>query len=155
MLRSRPNPLIAILASLALAAAALTTGCGGGGGGGGGGGAPAVDTTPPTISSAGVTPASLAATGGTVTIQAIVSDNVAVSQVSATITKPDGTKQVIALSGSGTYTGQFTAPLNTTGNQQAYSVAVSATDSSGNTTTRPQFSFVVAVADTPPPPPAF
>jgi len=141
---------------LALALMVFACGCGGGGGNGGGG----ADTTAPTISGATASPASMGVVDRLpVTIQATVTDNVAVATVTATVPDFDPvTKQfvtkTISLSHStgntwsATYTPNtitqiFSSQLIADGDSWAYvyAVAITATDSSGNTSQPASTSF--------------
>ena len=79
---------------------------------------------PPAISSPTVAPRELLPVGGTVTIAAVVSNNVAADSVSASIT---GASSVSLTSESGNfYTGTFNAPANTGTNNQIYAVSIRA-----------------------------
>jgi len=133
--------------------AVFVCGCGGGGGGGGGG-----DTTPPTVSNQSVTPASLTPIGGTVTIQATATDDVGVQSVEAVVTGYDPATQAtksttVALTkGTGnTWSAQHTVAaivsvppgVADANGETTYTVAITATDTSGNKSTAVNASFKI------------
>jgi hypothetical protein len=129
----------------------LVAGCGGGGGGGA-----AVATGAPVISQfRATTPSGLSRDGGYVSFQAVVSDDVAVSTVVATVTGPNGGSSSTTVTLSPTtltvFLGVFAAPAITTGRAEEYTVVLRATDDSGNTAAPKTITFVVP--DVPPPPP--
>src|SRR5207244_11137066 len=76
-------------------------------------GAAGSDSTPPTLTGAALSPASLAATGGTITVSVTASDGTGVASVSGQVTRPDGsqvTGRLARASGnapSGSYGGEF------------------------------------------------
>jgi hypothetical protein len=109
----------------------------------------APDNQAPVIGACQVTPRALLAAGGTVTITASVTDDMAVSTVRALITRPDGTLTSVTLSAQGgnNYQGTFAVPANTGGNPQTYQVEIRATDNSGNQSTADCGSFIVAIPD--------
>jgi len=139
--------------ALSLAVAVVVCGCGGGGGGGS-------DNPPPTITNAlAQTPQGFSFEGGVVTIQADVTDSDGVAEVTARVTRPDGTQDptlvTIGLTQGATYSGTYDAPLNPRGDGQAetYLVVVSATDSKGAVSHSGSFSFEVPAETIPQPPP--
>jgi hypothetical protein len=92
------------------------------------------DHSPPVIRMGSMSPLSLSASGGLVTLQVTATDNVAVASVAATISKPDGSTTVInLLPGPGNiWSGGYNVPPNGTGKAQTYRAAARATDTSGN-----------------------
>jgi len=142
------------VAWLALLLLVVVSGCGGGGGNGG----PPPDTTPPSVTNSSVSPTSLTPTGGAVTIQATATDNVAVQSVSAVITgynpatQTTGTWTVALTRSSGdTWSKQHTIAaispvspgLGDANGETRYTVAVTATDTSGNKSTPANTSFKI------------
>lgn len=136
-------------ACLALIATAFIAGCGGGGGGGGGPVAPS-DTTAPVIRSASIPTSYPYSYNRTFLITAVVTDNIAVTKVTATITPVSGGSTTLTLSGNGTYTGQYTAPANTGSHALTYNITIIAKDAAGNTTDYSGLSFQIAGTDSPP-----
>jgi hypothetical protein len=110
------------------------------------------DTKPPTIVSHTIKPATVPIPGGMVTISAVVTDNVGVSEVTAIVTKPDGTVANVPMpriSGN-TFTGAFAAVANPTSANQVHQVSIRAVDTSTNTTTVKAGSFTVLADKTRP-----
>jgi hypothetical protein len=98
-------------------------------------------------------PTSMSPTGGNVTIQATVTDDVAVGTVTATVTSGyDGCTSQVAMTANGnTYTGTYVMATLATYTPQVgvtqltYAISISATDSSGNNATPAATSFTVPV----------
>ncbi len=136
----------------------LAAGCGGGGGGsnGGGGGSNgggSIDTTAPVISSPSATPDELPPIGGTITIRATVTDNIGVASVTASITKPNNTTVMVAMSTSSgsTYTATWRPDFSDLVPSGVFKIVIIAKDAAGNTTTSPLLTVRV---EGPPPPPS-
>jgi hypothetical protein len=150
------------LSRLALLAAALlvaltVVGCGGGGGGESPSTPPPpVDTTGPTISSYTWSFVDNFPGTGEVTVSADVTDASGISSAKVSITAPDGTLTILNLtlnSDSKKYTVIFgDVPANFGTTDMVYTVIVEATDSAGNKTSSPSFTFVVPTPMPPPPP---
>src|SRR5206468_1413456 len=113
------------------------------------------DFMPPTITACGLSVSSLPPAGGTVMITATVSDNVGVTDVTATVDKPDGTTAHVALAhGAGnTWSGTFQAPANSTATAQTYQVSLRAGDASSNSADAScgEFRVTAAAPDLTPP----
>ncbi len=121
---------------------------------------------PPTITSVTISPTSLAATGGVVTIVAGVVDADPIGSVVATIRNPDPATFLVNLAetpvGSGTWSAQFTAPGNNnpilpdgTQDPEIYTVVIRATENTAAalfSESAPE-TFKVKGAEAPPPPP--
>ncbi|TLZ51049.1 MAG: hypothetical protein E6K18_06000 [Methanobacteriota archaeon] len=103
----------------------------------------APDTTPPTISAVAATPPTQTA-GGTVTISATVVDDVAVAQVIANVTQPDGSYVSRAMTPLGGDAYSYEQGWNQVG---SYSFLIIAIDTSQNIRTAPG-SFLVTAPDT-------
>lgn len=123
-------------------------------GGGGGGSAPG----PITISNTRVVlPAEFSFEGGNVTIQADLVADSGISSVQARITRPDGS-QVPTLtmnsSSGNTYSATYSTPMNvrTDGQAQTYSIVVTASDTSSNSSSSGAFTFQVPAVELPTPP---
>lgn len=145
-----------LLSVTALALVALVAGCGGGGAGGNGGsgGDNSTDTTPPAITNSGAFPSTFSSfEGGPTVITVDAADSSGVKQVTAAITKPDGTITSVHLTGSGTYSASFNTPANTTDKAMTYTAVVTATDNANRTATSAPITFTVPTADAPPLPP--
>jgi hypothetical protein len=134
---------------LALMLIAYACGCGGGSSPG-----PAADTTAPTISAASVTPALptlLAAVGENVAIQATVTDDVGVTSVQATVTKPDSSTATVTMTASGNnYTGTWLTAGEAKGAGSSYTIVVTAKDAANNSRTS---SAMTVTVEPPPNPP--
>ncbi|HEU4753031.1 MAG TPA: Ig-like domain repeat protein, partial [Armatimonadota bacterium] len=106
------------------------------------------DFTPPVIGTCSISPTSLPASGGVVTIRATVTDNVSVQAVTATILKPDGSSVDLALArGTGdNWSGTFTAEANTGTAAAVYRVRLRAVDPSSNSAGMDCSPFTVAAA---------
>ncbi|MDH7600722.1 MAG: Ig-like domain-containing protein [Armatimonadota bacterium] len=137
---------------LLCAAAVFVMGCGGGGGGNNGGGGGSTDTTAPVISSPSATPTELQPVGGKITITAIVTDNVAVASVTATITKPNNGTVTVPMSASSgsTYTASWQPDIASLIPSGVFKIVITAKDAAGNTAASPQLTVTV---EGPPPPP--
>lgn len=116
------------------------------------------ENEPPTIVSASVSPATLPHQGGTVTVSAVVVDDVGVSSVYAEVVGPDSTRYIeLASSDGSTFTGQVVIGPNFTDSSVNYSVFVGAEDTNGETAyegagdievdAQPQFDEAPAVSD--------
>jgi hypothetical protein len=114
-----------------------------------------VDQVAPALNNCQVTPRSLPSTGGDVQISAVVTDADGVASVTATVTKPDGTKVQVPLTRQGntnTFAGTYTAAGNPTFSLQTYHVSITAVDRTGNQAVSDCGDFTVAAApDTTPP----
>ena len=116
-----------------------------------------VDGTPPfdeapDVFDPSVTPTSLPAAGGQITIEASATDDRAISEVYAVITSPAGSA-VVPMGGisSSRYQAVYTVPANGTSSPVVYSVEVSALDDIGQQDIEDAGTVTVAVgADTPP-----
>jgi parallel beta-helix repeat protein len=108
------------------------------------------DSTPPVIVSCQLSPTELPPTGGAVTVNAVVTDNISVRTVQGRISRPDGTVAVVDLQpGAGnSYTSIFQAPANSATSDQTYTVFVVAIDGGNNTTITRCGTFVVLAPDT-------
>jgi len=108
------------------------------------------DNQAPVISACQVTPRALLARGGTVTITATVTDDVAVNSVRAVITRPDGVQVPVALASQGgnNYQGTYAVSPNAGATAQSYQVEIRALDNSGNQATVDCGAVTVAVPDT-------
>jgi hypothetical protein len=106
--------------------------------------------SPPTLSDPSVSPRSLAAGGGPVTIAATATDDRTVN-VYATVTLPDGTTQLLNLDAgdASRFQGTFTAPANTTASPAQYGVTITAQDNVGNQVSADGGSFTVAAQAAP------
>jgi len=135
----------------ALALAAGMTGCGGGGGGGG---TPITDDVAPTVTVTQWDQSTPDSSGGTVSIRATATDNVGVTQVTATITAPDSSQitRTLTLS-AGVYSTSFTAAANAGTTAQTYTFRVYARDAAGNMGSSDLKSVTVPSSEVPPPPP--
>ena len=93
-----------------------------------------------------LTPTTLAATGGQVSIEASATDDRAVSEVYAVVTAPDGTTTQVPMDGlsSSRYQGDLTLPANTRFSPASYSVEVTALDDIGQPGTESAGSVKVA-----------
>ena len=83
-------------------------------------------TLPPAIASPTVAPRELLPAGGTVTITAVVSNNVAADSVSASISGTLTSVMQLAAQPDNIYTGTFTVPANSTTNSRLYAVSIQA-----------------------------
>ena len=81
---------------------------------------------PPAISSPTVAPRELLPAGGTVTISAVVSNNVAADSVSASISGTVTSAMQLAAQPDNFYTGTFNVPANSTTNSRIYAVSIQA-----------------------------
>lgn len=99
--------------------------------------APVPDTTPPSLKGGSLTPRTLPARGGTVTIQVTATDNVAVASVVATVRRPNKTTVTVSLTpaGGSVWSGTYAAAANTAHSPKTFSVSARATDTSNNTST--------------------
>ncbi len=89
--------------------------------------------TPPTVTTASVTPTELRFTGGSVSIAVTVKTIVQLQQVRAAVTGPAGTEKIpLALEGT-QYVGSLAVPPNEGTEVVVYSVAVWATNTAGQT----------------------
>jgi len=137
---------------LAYTLAVLTFGCGGGGGGGGNGGGGGADTVAPVISSPSATPTILPPVGENITISATVTDNVGVTSVTATITKPDNKTVTVTMTASGsTYTAVWRPDITSIVPGGQFKIVITARDAAGNTSSSTQ---LIVNIEGPPPPPA-
>ena len=95
---------------------------------------PPEDTVAPVLSNAKVGPSVLPKEGGIVTLSADVTDEVGVTGVSAVVTLPDNNTVTVSLtdSGTGTWTGTYTAEPNATLEDLSYTVTFIASDAAGN-----------------------
>ena len=83
-------------------------------------------TLPPAIASPTVAPRELLPAGGTVTITAVVSNNVAADSVSASISGTLTSVMQLAAQPDNIYTGTFNVPANSTTNSRIYAVSIQA-----------------------------
>jgi hypothetical protein len=124
----------------------------------GGGGITVEAATPfderPVVFDPLVQPRNLPKAGGVTTIRASASDDRAISEVYATITRPDGTTTNVPLEGVGSsqYEGVFTAPANTRTTAAQYAITVTALDDIGQGASADAGLVTVAAAPAPPPP---
>ena len=81
---------------------------------------------PPAISSPTVAPRELLPAGGTVTISAVVSNNVAADSVSASISGTVTSAVQLAAQPDNFYTGTFNVPANSTTNSRIYAISIQA-----------------------------
>ncbi|MFN3651776.1 MAG: hypothetical protein ACK47B_19550 [Armatimonadota bacterium] len=111
------------------------------------------DLDPPVIESGTLDPVALSEEGGTVTIRAIITDNVGVVGPKAHVTLPDETTATVTLTAGANdvYTGTYTAGANTTEETLTYGVEVLAQDAAGNVSRRSLGAFTVGAADRTPP----
>jgi hypothetical protein len=121
------------------------------------GGGISVDAAPqfderPIVADPLVTPTSLPSGGGASTIRVTATDDRAISEVYATITRPDGSTTNVPLGGisSSQFEGTFTAPANTAATAAQYAIEVTALDDIGQSATAD--AGLVTVAAVPPPP---
>jgi hypothetical protein len=121
------------------------------------GGGISVDAAPqfderPVVFDPSVSPTSLPSSGGATTIQVSASDDRAISEVYATITRPDGSTTDLPLGGisSSRFEGVFTAPANTGATAAQYTIDVTALDDIGQSAS--MTAGTVTVAPAPPPP---
>lgn len=103
-----------------------------------GGGGITVDAAPqfderPIVSDPSVAPRDLPSAGGSSTIRVTASDDRAISEVYATVTRPDGSTTNVPLDGvsSSQFEGVFTAPANTLTTAAQYAIEVTALDDIG------------------------
>ena len=108
---------------------------------------------PPVVSDPQVSPRTLTAAGGAVTISANASDNRSVSEVHAVVTLPGGSMTDVTLDpdSSTHFVGTFNAPANSTTTAQQYAVSVVATDDIGQQDSESAGTFSVAKRATPAP----
>ncbi len=140
-----------LLIALAAMIVAIASGCGGGGGGSTSLG----DTTAPSVQVMSYTRL-LSATGGTATIDTVVTDNTGISKVEVRVTTPGG--QVSTLTASpkgGVYSASYQASANSGTTAMVYKFTVYASDNAGNTGSDGEYSFQVPSAENPPQPPPF
>ncbi len=106
---------------------------------------------PPVLGVPTVTPRSLPAAGGAVTIRATATDDRAVSTVFATIAAPGGTVTRVTMTptGSSTYRGIYQAPANATFAARVYALKVTARDSSAQQDLENAGALAVAAAPGP------
>lgn len=106
---------------------------------------------PPIVWDASATPTTVPSGGGTVALAVSATDTRGISEVSADVTRPDGTHVVVPLEpvGGDRFTGTYAAPANTGTTAQAYLVTFIATDDIGQQSTT-AVGFAVA-APAPPP----
>jgi hypothetical protein len=92
------------------------------------------DKEPPTISNVRSNPLSLPSSGGTITIRADVTDNVAVSAVQMKVMKPGGAIETVDMSreSGNTFKVSYSVPANTTNSPQRYFFKIRAVDTSNN-----------------------
>lgn len=113
--------------------AVVLSACGGGGGGGTTGSS---DTAPPRFIEVRVTP-SLITEGSTAIIEALVVDpESGVAQVRARVQYPNGQNETYQLqqqSGTNRFTVQWTVPFGVAGEQSEIRIALTASDTRGNT----------------------
>lgn len=160
MLITRGSYSRILVFALCCAIAILACGCGGGGGGtstggNGGGNGGGTDTIPPVISSPSVQPTLVQPVGADVTIRATVTDNVGVTSVTATITKPDNSKITLTmnLSGTSTYTAIWKPDVTSIDPGASIKIVITAKDAAGNTTNSPTLTVTFEGPPPPPPPP--
>ncbi len=132
------------IALLTLCLAAVC-GCGGGTG--------TTDVTDPVVSGLAVTPGTLTAAGGSVTLSVGATDDSFVSGVAFTVTQGGVSQQVLATRVGGTYRAILPVPNNTTSATRTYSVSVQAVDAAQNASNTLTGSFTVAGVMAPPPAP--
>jgi hypothetical protein len=117
------------------------------------------ETAPPQIKSFTVTPASVASSGGQVTLTVAATDNIAVFKVTSTLVWPDGqmTHGIVPLvSGTpadGQWVQKFTVGSNGNSTPQNYSLKVKAQDADGNVTESQPVSLTAAGHSSMPMPP--
>ena len=106
---------------------------------------------PPTVWDPSITPDSLTAAGGEVTISMLATDLRGITWASAAITDPAGAASDIELLpiDSGRFAGTYAAPANATESAQDYAVTVAAQDDIGQETRIDAGTFTVAAASTP------
>jgi hypothetical protein len=113
------------------------------------------DTTPPKILFATVTPQSLPAAGGVVTVSVQAGDNDRVDSAVISLTRPDGQTTPMTMSlASGTaaygdWKYSWTVGANTSTAPQTYGIKVTVTDASKNTASSQPSTFTVAGAPSP------
>ena len=95
------------------------------------------DPTPPTLSGLSISPTSLSAAGGEVVFKVTASDNKAVKEVNAAVSRPGWGQRVYVtrVSGnetSGVWQGSYKAPANTSSRDVSYTVEFIAADDDGN-----------------------
>jgi hypothetical protein len=122
-----------------------------------GGGGITVDAAPqfderPIVSDPLVTPRNLPSGGGASTIRVTASDDRSISEVYATVTRPDGSTTNVPLEGvsSSEFEGVFTAPANVGTTAAQYAIEVTALDDIGQSASAD--AGLVTVAAAPPPP---
>lgn len=115
-------------------------------------GAPAFDEAP-YVANATLSPRTLGAAGGLVTIGADASDNRSVANAFAIVTLPDKSQREVPLEpvSSQHFEGTFLAPANLGAAPEEYSVVVYAGDDIGQTGSESAGSFTVAAPAAPPP----
>ena len=137
---------------LALMLIAYACGCGGGTSPPG----QAADTTAPTISAASVAPAPptlLAPVGENVAIQATVTDDVGVTSVQATVTKPDSSTVTVNMTHVGNnWTGTWLTAGEAKAAGSSYTIVITAKDAANNTKTSSAMTVTVESPPGQPPP---
>jgi hypothetical protein len=121
------------------------------------GGGITVDAAPqfderPIVSDPLVTPRNLPSNGGPSTIRVTATDDRSISEVYATVTRPDGTTTNVPLEGvsSTEFEGAFTAPANTGATAAQYAIDVTALDDIGQSASADAGLVTVAAAAPPP-----
>ena len=106
----------------------------------------------PIVSDPTVAPRDLPSGGGASTIRVAASDDRSISEVYATVTRPDGSTTNVPLEGvsSSEFEGVFTAPANTGATAAQYAIEVTALDDIGQSASAD--AGLVTVAAAPPPP---
>ncbi len=106
---------------------------------------------PPAVSDPSVTPLSLPAAGGPVTIAATATDDQSISEVYAAITLPGGGFATVTLDAisSTRFEGVYTAPANAGATPATYGVGITATDDVGQSDSIDAGDFTVAAAAPP------
>ncbi len=109
------------------------------------------DSVPPTLTHFTVNPRAVSHRGGSISLKALVTDNVRVASVTVTFTLAGVSTPVtlLAVAGRG-FVGSFPAPANPTSAAQVYSVSLTMRDRAGNSATVPGGEVTVAADNVPP-----
>jgi uncharacterized repeat protein (TIGR01451 family) len=104
----------------------------------------------PSLSVLSVSPASLSAPGGTVSVSVTAQSAAGIQAVQATVARPDGARDVVSLArtggtaANGAWGGTYTLPRNFTASPLAYHVIFSASDTTGASAQSPPLDVIVA-----------